>query len=209
MTSDRSDSSLPPSYFDDMYEKNHDPWEFRSRWYEERKRALTLAALPKPSYRNAFEPGCSIGVLTEALATRCNRVLATDVADSALASARTRLADTSSVELRKWALGDIWPDERFDLIVISEVGYYLDTAALRTACDDAVDHAEFGATVVFVHWRHPVVDYPMTGDEVHAVAHSTGGLAPLARYSDEDVLIDVFIVGHGTPTSVARAGGLV
>lgn len=37
-----------------------DPWDFESRWYEQRKYALSAAMLPKPRYRRAFEPGCSI-----------------------------------------------------------------------------------------------------------------------------------------------------
>ena len=57
--------TLSPSYFDDMYAANRDPWSLASRWYEQRKYAVTLACLTRPRYRRAFEPGCSIGVLTE------------------------------------------------------------------------------------------------------------------------------------------------
>jgi hypothetical protein len=64
-----------------MYEHANDPWGFADRWYEERKRAITLAALPDRRYRTAFEPGCSIGVLTADLAHRCDFILAGDVAD--------------------------------------------------------------------------------------------------------------------------------
>ena len=51
------------SYFDGMYADSPDPWGFTSRWYEGRKYAITVAMLPKARYREAFEPGCSIGVL--------------------------------------------------------------------------------------------------------------------------------------------------
>ncbi|MFE7421819.1 hypothetical protein [Rhodococcus sp. NPDC057529] len=63
---------MGPSYFDAMYAASPDPWGFGDRWYEQRKYALTLAALPRPRYRRAFEPGCSIGILTAALAHRCD-----------------------------------------------------------------------------------------------------------------------------------------
>ena len=78
--------TLPPTYFADMYAGAEDPWGFRSRWYEQRKRDVTLAALTRPRYRRAFEPGCSIGVLTAALADRCDEVVAADVDERAVAT---------------------------------------------------------------------------------------------------------------------------
>ena len=42
-----------------LFEASDDPWSFKSRWYEARKRALTLAALPKLRYGRAYEPGCA------------------------------------------------------------------------------------------------------------------------------------------------------
>jgi Nodulation protein S (NodS) len=120
-------------YFEGMYAANPDPWEFATRWYERRKYALTLAALSRPHYRSAFEPGCSIGVLTEALALRCDRLLSVDLVDAAVRQCRTRTASLPSaagqVEVRQWdATNDDWPDESFDLVVVSEILYYLDAA---------------------------------------------------------------------------------
>ena len=59
-------------YFDGLYKSSDDPWNLREGWYERRKRSLTLALLPRPRYRNAFEPGCANGELTAELATRCD-----------------------------------------------------------------------------------------------------------------------------------------
>jgi protein-L-isoaspartate O-methyltransferase len=61
------------------------------RWYEKRKYAITLAMLPRPSYRHALELGCSVGVLTEALAARCDHVTATDIVQTALRETDGRL----------------------------------------------------------------------------------------------------------------------
>ena len=117
--------TLPDSYFAAMYARSADPWGFGDRWYEERKRAVTLAALPQRRYASAFEPGCSIGVLTAALAPRCDALLATDVSQEALAVAGRRLADAGHVRLERRALPDDWPPGRFDLVVLSELLYYL------------------------------------------------------------------------------------
>ena len=203
-----SDRELPADYFAKMYAAQSDPWDFESRWYEQRKYALSVAMLPKPRYRRAFEPGCSIGVLTEKLSERCDSVLATDIVPTALESARERLTGHDA-EFRLWALGDDWPDETFDLVVISEVGYYLTFEKLIEAMLQVVEHLEPGGTLLCAHWRHVVPEYPQNGDAVHSAVRQTPGLAQFASYQDEDVLIDVFVKGPPSPPSVARSEGLI
>lgn len=208
-----SRSSLGPEYFRTVYAVKDDPFMLDSKWYERRKYALTLASLPKPHYRRALEPGCSIGVLTEQLAARCDHVVSTDVVDSALDSARRRVGDTAAVEFARWSLSDDWstlpaPAEMFDLIVVSEVGYYLDADDLTSAMARAVEHLEVGGTLVAAHWRHEVDDYPIPGDRVHEIISATPGLALLSRYLDEDVRIEVFVSSDGPAVSVASTDGL-
>ncbi|PXX69174.1 nodulation protein S (NodS) [Nocardia tenerifensis] len=189
-----------------------DPWGGTSRWYERRKRALTMAALPKARYRNAFEPGCSIGALSEELTGRCDRLVCTDLAAQALDAADRRIdrlpeSARGSVEFRRWALGQSWADECFDLIVFSEVGYHLDSVALRAAFGLAVEHLDSDGTLLCVHWRRKVPEYPLSGDHVHAIARTTQGVTATAGYHDEDILLDVFTAGD--PISVAASEHLV
>ena len=199
--------SLPPAYFDALYSGAEDPWGFRDRWYEERKRALTLAALPARRYRRALEPGCSIGVLSAALAQRCDVVVATDVSPAALERAAARVPAT--VELRRWALGGGAPPEGgFDLVVLSEMGYYLDLPDLGPALAQVVDVLETGGTLLACHWRHPVEDYPTSGDAVHAAITAGRGLQRLGGWSDEDVLVEVWEKADAPPPSVAAREGL-
>ncbi|GAB2909680.1 class I SAM-dependent methyltransferase [Rhodococcus aerolatus] len=201
--------SLPPEYFDAVYAGAADPWGFTDRWYEARKRALTLAALPAARYGRALEPGCSIGVLTAELAARCDAVLATDVTDAPLAAARERVDAAgvgARVELRRAALGEAWPAGPFDLVVLSEVLYYLDAATLRATLDGLPAVLAPGATVLGVHWRHRVADYPQRGDEVHAALRATPGLHRLGGWSDEDVVLDVLLAGGDTRSVATRAG---
>lgn len=198
--------SLPASYFDDFYGDRDDPWGFADRWYEQRKFALTMAALPRARYRSAFEPGCSVGVLTTMLAGRCDHVLATDVAPAALDQAARRVP--SNVELRRWALGEGWDGRTHDLIVLSEVAYYLDENDLAGALEAVTTALEPGGTLVATHWRHRVSDYPQTGDAVHVQLRSARGLALLASYSDDDLLLDVFERSDTPVASVASREGL-
>jgi protein-L-isoaspartate O-methyltransferase len=121
-------SRLPDDYFDSMYSQSADPWDLATRWYERRKYAITLALLPQPTYRHAFEPGCSVGVLTALLSERCDHVTATDVAPTALRGAQRRLDDLGRhdrVTLLRRSIDEPWPKGPFDLLVLSEVGYYL------------------------------------------------------------------------------------
>ncbi|SEE88695.1 Nodulation protein S (NodS) [Rhodococcus jostii] len=200
---------MDPGYFETMYAESADPWGFGERWYEHRKYAITLAALPRPHYRRAFEPGCSIGVLTAQLAARCDRVVATDVVPGALESSRHRLEQdgvADRVELGRASLLDPWPPGTFDLVVLSEVLYYLTPGDLVATLGRAVDALEEGGTLVAVHWQHPVPEYPQTGRAVHEAVAATDGLDRAGSYRDKDFHLDVYT--RGPVPSVAAAEGL-
>jgi cyclopropane fatty-acyl-phospholipid synthase-like methyltransferase len=191
---------LSDAYFDRLYAGADDPWQLSTRWYEQRKYAITLALLPDRRYRHAFEPGCSIGTLTERLAQRCDHVTAVDVADAALrgADARLRAAGCRDrVTLAQSSLDAAWPSGPFDLLVLSEVAYYLEAGTLAAVLRRQCRGLQPGATVVAAHWRHAVADYPLTGDEAHAVIALTPGLTPMGCYRDSDVVIEVFDNGDG------------
>jgi SAM-dependent methyltransferase len=183
--------TLPTSYFDQIYAASTDPWGFATRAYEARKYAITLACLPRARYRRAFEPGCSIGVFTRLLAARVDEVVASDSSCQALELARAQ-GQPSNVEFVCHALPKEWPKGRFDLIVFSEVGYYLDTADLDRFVALAATSLDPDGHLVAVHWRMPVADYPQSGEEVHARLRMVSSLAPLAHYEDVHFLLDVF-----------------
>lgn len=135
--------TLDPGYFDRLYQERDDPWGFRSRWYEARKRGLTMATLPDEHYGAVFEPGCSIGVLTSELASRSDRVLAMDVASDAVRQARSVLPE--HVEVRPGSVPEDWPDEDFDLVVVSELGYYFDPKDCRRLADLATGSTQISS----------------------------------------------------------------
>lgn len=200
--------STPASYFERMYADSTDPWSFTTRWYEERKRDLTVAALPRPRYRSAFEPGCAIGLLTARLAKRCDRVLAVDAVDAAAAATRARLADRPHVLVERRSLPDQWPDGTFDLIVLSELGYYFDDADLDVLLKSTVDALEPGGTLLAVHWRPRVAEHTRDGDAVHAAIRALPGLARTVSHVEADVRLEVYQRVPPEPRSVAQAEGL-
>ncbi len=201
--------TLGAGYFNGMYEAAADPWGFQDRWYERRKYAISLALLPAERYRAAFEPGCSIGVLTRMLAPRCGTLLSCDLAAAAVTAAAERTRELPQVRVEQRDIPGQWPSGRFDLIVLSEILYYFGDHDLEQVLKHAAASLEPDGTLLAVHWRHPVAEYPRTGDDVHQVLAAHPGLGLLARHAEPDFLAEVYIRTAGTPASVAQATGLV
>jgi LmbE family N-acetylglucosaminyl deacetylase len=202
--------SLAPSFFEDFYARHDDPWGFDTRWYEERKRALVMAVLPRARFRDVVELGCATGALTVELATRADRVLGLDASDEALARARQRLerqGNAEHVTLERATLPAEWPEGTFDLIVMSEIGYYWSRPDLLDAARRTLAGLSPDGVLVVCHWRHLVAEYPGTAHDVHAVLRALPGLRLLARHEEEDFFLNVLV--RSDAPSVARAAGLV
>ncbi|MGB3293924.1 MAG: SAM-dependent methyltransferase [Phormidesmis sp.] len=159
--------SMPPSYFEEMYIADPDPWDFETSEYEAEKYTTTLSALPKAHYRAALEIGGSIGVLTEKLAERCESLLSVDVSETAQARARDRCQPLSHVQFDIMQVPYQYPAHSFDLTVVSEVGYYWGHEDLPKAQAQIASHLESGGHLLLVHWTPYVAEYPLTGDQVH------------------------------------------
>jgi len=206
--------TLGAGYFDGKYAASPDPWGFTSRWYERRKYAISVAMLPAARYGSAFEPGCSIGELTAMLAPRCDALLSCDLSAAAVTAAARRVAAFPHVRVERGAVPGGWPvgSRRFDLVVFSEMLYYLGDDDLRRTLGLATAALNPGGTLLAVHWRHPVARYPRTGDEVHAVIAARPELTLIADHREPDFLAQVYLtVPAGTEpasVSVAAAEGL-
>ncbi|OZC02506.1 class I SAM-dependent methyltransferase [Rubricoccus marinus] len=190
--------SIAPAYFERLYASDPDPWRFATSPYEAAKYAATLAALPLAHYGRAFEIGCAGGVLTRALAERCDSLQAVDVAPDALAQARRRTADASGVRIERMVVPGEWPEGTFDLVVLSEVGYYLGTAdfeQLRQRCARAVRP---GGHLLLVHWTGET-DYPLTGDAVHDAFVGADAWVRLSGHRTADYRLDVLERKRPTP----------
>jgi SAM-dependent methyltransferase len=197
---------MDPAYFDQMYAASDDPWGFTTRWYEKRKYAITLAMLPREHYDSAFEPGCSIGIMAEQLAPRCARLLSCDVAPAAVQATAARASCYRGVRVERRVLPREWPGEDFDLIIFSEFLYYFGGPELQQVLDLARSALRSGGTLIAVHWRHPVPEYPRSGDDVHEVLASQDWLSRLAEHREPDFIAETYL--KGPLVSVAQATGL-
>lgn len=163
----REKKSLNLDYFKDIYDRSEDPWNFETSAYEAAKYAATIAALPNKQEERVLEVGCSIGVLTRLLAQRCTYLLAIDVSQKALDIANRRCEHVRNVTFKKASFPKELPADQFNLIMVSEVAYYLSAADWKGAIGALYERLVSGGHIVLVHWLPEVPDYPQTGDEVH------------------------------------------
>ena len=145
----RRTESIKPAWFEQLYAGDPDPWRFATSDYERDKYAATLAALPARRFAAALEVGCSFGVLTRQLSPRCDHLLAIDVADAVLDRARPACP---GVTFERRFVPDEWPPGRFDLILFSEVLYYLTEADIGRTARKATDALLPGGVILLVHY---------------------------------------------------------
>lgn len=190
-----SDLRTPREYFDHVYADDVDPWGFRTRWYERRKQALTMAALPAERYRRAFEPGCAVGALTVALAGRCDQVLAVDLHPRAAAAAAEAVeaSGLDNVQVQVMDVVTEWPAGPFDLVVLSEIGYYVAGAARARLLRSVGRSLEPGGTVVACHWRRDEPDHRGDGAGVHRDIGADPAVRRVVHHEDEHFLLDVWV----------------
>ena len=188
----RAMQSLPASYFDALYAADPDPWKFRTSPYEAAKYEATLAALPREHYDSALEIGCSIGVLTRMLAPRCGALLALDGSARALADARRHCAGLAQVSFARREIPRQWPRGRHDLILFSEVLYYLDEEDLARTATLALRALRPGGELLLVHWTG-TTDYPLSGDAAVEGFMAAAGpaLAPVAQSRTDRYRLDL------------------
>ncbi|MGR0160167.1 PIG-L family deacetylase [Paenarthrobacter nitroguajacolicus] len=185
--------------FDEVHSRDADPWSYTTSWYERRKRALTLAALPEESYESGLELGCSIGALSEELAQRCQRFLGVDASSAALAQATERLLPYSSAETRHLTMPGEWPEGTFDLVVLSETGYYLSPDELTELLALIKESTRPGGTLLLCHWRHTISGWQLDAEAVHSMARSHLGWSTHGLYREKDFILEVLLAPDRTP----------
>jgi cyclopropane fatty-acyl-phospholipid synthase-like methyltransferase len=156
-------SSREPLHFEQLYHANPDPWNFATSAYEQQKYDATLEVLGTRRFMRALEVGCSIGVLTERLAERCEQLIGVDFAPSAIAAARERCAPYPGVTIEQMQVPQQWPEGQFDLILFSEVLYFLNESDLMTICAHTTRSVVPGGRVLLVNYTG-VTDDPSSGD---------------------------------------------
>jgi cyclopropane fatty-acyl-phospholipid synthase-like methyltransferase len=161
-------ASRDPAHFQRLYDADPDPWRFRTSEYEQEKYRKTVQILGMRRFHSAFEVGCSIGVMTRLLAPRCSNLLAVDIVEQPLRTAQAACADQPWVRFRRMQVPNEWPDEVLDLIVLSEVLYFLSPADIAAVADRTSSCLKSQGVVLLVNWRGKSDD-PCTGEEAATI----------------------------------------
>ena len=179
-------------FFEEKYRADHDPWQFSSSSYELDRYGAIMRVLGTRQFDSAFEPGCSIGVLTDRLAERCRRLLAMDISPTAVALARERCARHPHVTVVEGTLpGDV-PVDLFDLVIFSEIGYYFETDVLAEIRDALVGRLSSGGLLVAAHWLGVSKDHILSGDDVHRALGSCDSLKKTVSERHDGFLLEAW-----------------
>jgi cyclopropane fatty-acyl-phospholipid synthase-like methyltransferase len=182
-------NDLNPSsaeFFEGKYRSapDNDPWQFATAQYELLRYDAIMNALEGRRYARAFEPGCSVGVLTERLATVCDAVDACDFSPTAVAAARTRCAHLEDVTIRCDALSAKAPWSAYDLIVLCEIGYYFTARQWTVLVNAMVEGMQPGTVLLASHWLGDSKDHIQSGDAVHAAFRDPQLLLDLTQHHE-------------------------
>ena len=194
-------------YFNELYQQNNaDPWQYEQRWYEARKRALTSSLLTHPKYQYGLEIGCSTGVLSEQLAERCENLDVLDAHPKAIEHAQNRLQALQHVRTLKAEIPTQLPNQQYDLIVLSEVLYYLDQTSLNQVIDWLKISLMPQGCILACHWIHPIDHFNFTGRDIHQYLAKALPFHHYAQIDDMDFQMDLWTYSE---KSLAEQEGLI
>ncbi|OWY28827.1 SAM-dependent methyltransferase [Herbaspirillum robiniae] len=190
-------TTLAPNaeHFRSLYASSTDPWHTADSWYEQRKLSILLATLPKPHFSSVYEPGCGNGALTVALAERCDLLIASDFCDEAVRLTLSRVLDSRHVQVVRESLPEQWQAGGmpvFDLIVLSELCYYLDDEQLRMIVSLSVGSLLPAGHLLTCHWKRPFEDRQQDTADIHGLFAAHDELHSYAYYEDEEFRLDVW-----------------
>jgi len=177
--------------FEARYRADPDPWSYTTSGYERDKYQATLAACGPGPFASAIELGASIGVFSALLAPRCRSLVTIDSAPTAVAAARRRLAGSPAVTAVLGSIPEAIPRRGYDLVVASEILYYLDGARLGETLAVIRECTGPGVRCVAVHWRPAGPERPFDAGQVHELLRAQSWLASVSSAATDDYLLDV------------------
>jgi SAM-dependent methyltransferase len=127
MTIDRDQAGQKALEFSEKLWQNGDFWEFETSEYERARFARTIEVLQGARFPRCVELGCGAGYFTRLLAPHVDRLVAYDIAPSAIERARAAAGPTSAIDFRAGnAMDYAWrADGAWDLLVMNDTICYL------------------------------------------------------------------------------------
>jgi cyclopropane fatty-acyl-phospholipid synthase-like methyltransferase len=177
--------------FEPLYRADPDPWGYTSSAYERAKYDATLEASGPGPFTRALELGGSIGVFSSRLAPRCDQLVTIDASATAVAAAQARLGGRANVAVIEGSIPEDIPNSGFDLVVASEILYYLSDARLTATLAALQARLLPGGRMVAVHWRPEGPERAQSAAQVHDALLAQPWLRPVSSTGTADYLLDV------------------
>ncbi len=154
--------TLTPEYWEEVFAEE-DPWNYGTSAYERWKFDQTLSLLPSRRFARALELGCAEGHFTVRLAPLVGQLTAIDISSTAIDRARKRCAGLDNAQCQVLNLaGDPLPN-KLDLIVCSEVLFYLPSEMLEEVAGKIAASLKPGGHLLLAHGNVIADDRTRTG----------------------------------------------
>jgi len=138
--------------FERLYLESPDPWNYRSSTYERDKyqRVLECVLRWRRASGSALEIGCSVGVFSQLMARKFDKVTAIDVSKEALRAAAEHNRDETNIRFSHDDLRSLNLGNRYDVIVCADVLYYIREKDARKVCTQLDRHLAPNGIIVMM-----------------------------------------------------------
>jgi trans-aconitate methyltransferase len=188
-----SEPELSAQAFEARYRAGRHPWSFEGSAYELNRHRRIITSLRMAAYGTVYEPGCSIGVLTQQLGAMAKRVIACDFAQSAVEQAKLRCTDQPNVEVICADLRVFTPDAPLDLIVFSDIGYFFPAEELSRMAVELAGRLVPDGEFMAAHWLGDSPNHVLHGDRVHEILAQSLALSPFRSERHSGFRLDSWI----------------
>jgi Nodulation protein S (NodS) len=159
--------------------------------FDNRKLAVTMTCLPRIRYSSGFEAARSVGVLTELLAVRCDRLISSDLIPNSGRAVQTRSGCHGASPFEVRPICEQWPSGQFDLVVFNEIAVLFGEKDIARVMACVFGSTRVGAHVVGVH-RRGLANHPLSAERSHQIIGESEDLVSVAHRCEEDVLLDIW-----------------
>jgi SAM-dependent methyltransferase len=164
------------------YAGRDDPYGYELGGYDLDRYERLLGMLGDRRFGRGLDMGCSVGVLSELLAPRCDELVAVDISEAAVVRARERLSDHRHVTVERRTLPAEIPEGPFDLIVCADVAEYWDRGSWIGAIRSIEERLSPGGVLLASFWRPYTRSHVQPGDAAAATLRRRSSLRRVAGW---------------------------
>lgn len=181
--------------FEDKFAANSDPWRTRSSAYERRKRDDLSHVVGPGRHGRVLEVAAGNGSNTPMLSCRALRLTVTEGTSSGVHLIRRVVQDEARIDVHQLDLAEHLPGRRYDMVVVSEVLYYLPDRTFSSFAGEVSRTLRPGGSLILAHNKRYYPDAHRDGSKVHCqlLREMKVRMVPAYRCSTRHYSIERFI----------------